>query len=251
MGKTLKPGDDWHFDIQHIRAQTRFIREKLKENIVVVYLENNLKSWPAWKTAHADYANRARQIVNDVYYKYKSPGKEIYLNGHSGGGRFIFCYIESQPFLTPVVKRISFIDSNYGYDSSCLPKLQEWLSNTKDAYLNVFAYNDSVALYNDKPVVSATGGTWYRSHRMMQDLQTNFPLTKMRDDSLIVYKNKNARIQFFLKTNPNRGIYHTQQVEKNGFIHSILCGTKNDSKGYTYYGARAYGHLIADTILLK
>ncbi|HYC27938.1 MAG TPA: hypothetical protein VEB42_03965, partial [Chitinophagaceae bacterium] len=26
MGKQLQPGDDWHFDIQHIRAQTQFIR---------------------------------------------------------------------------------------------------------------------------------------------------------------------------------------------------------------------------------
>src|SRR5215471_4658038 len=48
MGKKLEPGDDWHFDIQHIRAQTDFIRENLpNQNIVVGYLENNLKSWPA------------------------------------------------------------------------------------------------------------------------------------------------------------------------------------------------------------
>src|SRR4051812_20622924 len=49
MGKKLEPGDDWHFDIQHIKAQTDFLREKLKDNIVVAYLENNYKSWPSWK----------------------------------------------------------------------------------------------------------------------------------------------------------------------------------------------------------
>ena len=26
MGKKMQEGDDWHFDIQHIRAQTAFIR---------------------------------------------------------------------------------------------------------------------------------------------------------------------------------------------------------------------------------
>jgi hypothetical protein len=250
MGKTMHPGDDWHFDIQHIRAQTKFIRSKKTENIVVVYLENSLKSWPAWKTKHADYAKRAERIVDTVYHLFLDNSPEIYLNGHSGGGRFIFSYIEGVPFIPPTIKRISFIDSNYGYDSVCLPKLELWLGYDRMC-LNVFAYNDSVALYNDKPVVSATGGTWYRSRRMIQDLQTKFPLIKIRDDSLVIYKNKNARIQFFLKTNPDRRIYHTQQVERNGFIHSVLCGTLYDSKGYSYYGERAYGHLIEDTILLK
>ena len=26
-GKKMKPGDDWHFDIQHIAAQTRYVRK--------------------------------------------------------------------------------------------------------------------------------------------------------------------------------------------------------------------------------
>src|ERR1700733_10620191 len=39
MGKIMKEGDDWHFNIQHIRAQTKFIRKQLpKKNIVTIYL---------------------------------------------------------------------------------------------------------------------------------------------------------------------------------------------------------------------
>ena len=38
MGKKMQPGDDWHFDIQHIRAQTEFIRQQLKR-------ENLLSTW--------------------------------------------------------------------------------------------------------------------------------------------------------------------------------------------------------------
>ena len=50
MGKKLLANDDWHFDIQHIAAQTKFIRQRItNENIVVVYLENKYKSWPLWK----------------------------------------------------------------------------------------------------------------------------------------------------------------------------------------------------------
>src|SRR3569833_1658400 len=40
MCKKLSPGDDWHFDIQHIKAQTAFLRNKLEQNIIVAYLEN-------------------------------------------------------------------------------------------------------------------------------------------------------------------------------------------------------------------
>ena len=52
MGKKMVAGDDWHFDIQHIRAQTAFLREVLpNKNIVVAYLENDYKiliinEWP-------------------------------------------------------------------------------------------------------------------------------------------------------------------------------------------------------------
>ena len=38
-GKKMKPGDDWHFDIQHIAAQTRFVRNvDKKNNYIIVYL---------------------------------------------------------------------------------------------------------------------------------------------------------------------------------------------------------------------
>ncbi len=30
FGKNLKEGDDWHFNIQHIGAQTRFLRNIIK-----------------------------------------------------------------------------------------------------------------------------------------------------------------------------------------------------------------------------
>ncbi|MEO6034671.1 MAG: hypothetical protein ABIQ35_05410, partial [Verrucomicrobiota bacterium] len=50
IGKKTNTNDDWHFNIQHIGAQTRFLRARLtNETIVVVYLENSLKSWPVWR----------------------------------------------------------------------------------------------------------------------------------------------------------------------------------------------------------
>jgi len=244
MGKKMMPGDDWHFDIQHIRAQTKFIRNALKkQNIVVAYLENKYKSWPQFKKVHPDYPSRIPFIIDTLFSIIPTKKKSLYLNGHSGGGSFIFGYLQSVDVIPLFVKRISFLDSDYGYDSSYLPKIKTWL-DTKHASLNVFAYNDSVALLDGKPFVSATGGTWYRSKLMLSDLSASIPFTKLQDDSLVVFKNKMQNVQFYFKTNPDRKIFHTIQVERNGFIHAVLCGTKQDSKGYLYFGERAYQKLI-------
>ena len=245
MGKQMEPGDDWHFDIQHIRAQTKFIRQQWrKKNLVVIYLENDYKSWPGWKQRHPHYKQLIPQIIDSLAGIFPSKKRSIYLNGHSGGGSLIFGYLAAIDNIPASIKRISFLDSDYGYDSSYYLKLKNWLHQIKGATLNVFAYNDSVALYNAKPVVSATGGTWYRSHLLLRHLQQDFSFSKLRDDSLIVYKSQDERMQFFFRTNPDRKIFHTQQVELNGFIHSVLCGTRHDSKKYTYFGPRAYSEFI-------
>ncbi len=245
MGKKMEEGDDWHFDIQHIRAQTLFIRKQMPEkNLVVIYLENNLKSWPAWKQRRPHFRELMPHIIDSLTGLVPGRMKSIYLNGHSGGGSFIFGYLASFEKIPAQVKRISFLDSDYGYDSTYYPKFREWLKFVSGSALNVFAYNDSIALYNGRPVVSAKGGTWYRSHLLLNHLSEDFGFSKLRDDSLIIYKNSDKRIQFFFKTNPDQGIYHTQQVELNGFIHSTLCGTRYDSKKYVYYGPRAYKEFI-------
>ena len=245
MGKKMKEGEDWHVNIQHIRAQTKFIRKQLKEkNFVVIYLENNYKSWPLWKQRHPDFKASIPHLIDSLSALVDSKRKEICLNGHSGGGSFIFGYITAFEKIPSSVKRISFLDSDYGYDSSYYSKFKNWLKTVEGSALNVFAYNDSVALLNGKSFVSATGGTWYRSRVFLNHLQNDFTFEKVEDDSLIIYKSEKGNIQFFFKTNPGRKIFHTVQVELNGFIHSILCGTPYESKKYRYYGERAYSDLI-------
>jgi hypothetical protein len=245
MGKKIKAGDDWHYDIQHIRAQTQFIRQQMKkENFVVIYLENNYKSWPAWKKNHPNFKVFIPHLIDSLTGIVPGKQKDIYLNGHSGGGSFIFGFLASLERIPDHVKRISFLDSNYGYDSSYYLKFRHWLQDVKGSALNVFAYNDSVALLNGKTFVSATGGTWHRSHLFLNQLQKDFSFNKVQDDSLIVYKSADHAIQFYFKTNPEKKIFHTVQVERNGFIHSVLCGTPYDSKRYRYFSERAYADLI-------
>ena len=252
LGKTLKDGDDWHYDIQHIGAQTRFLRKQLTgQTVVVVYLEAGQRSWPQWKRENPNFLDDTKGVVDAITSIFRPWSPRVVLNGHSGGGRFIFSYLEAEGTIPQSVKRIAFLDSSYGYEDSLHgPSLAEWLDSGKDKYLCTLAYNDSVVIYNDKPLVSPEGGTWYRSKLMKEYLRGSFPMEAVNADTLLWYASPDRRIQIILKTNPEGKIYHTVQVERNGFIHSILSGTELEGQRYSYFGERAYSEYIADTIVL-
>jgi len=252
FGKRLREGDDWHYDIQHIGAQTRFLRQVIKDRTVVVaYLENNRKSWPAWTAATTDYREQVKGIVDGVTAIFAQWHPELVLNSHSGGGRFIFSYIDAYDEIPPEVMRIAFLDSNYGYDDTLYgPKIVNWLKSGRDRYLCTLAYNDSVVIFNGKPLVSPTGGTWYRSRMMKDFVAGSFRLKERQRDSLIWFTSPGRKIEFIFKPNPEGKIYHTRQVEYNGFIHSMLSGTRYEQNGYRYFGDRAYSDLIADTVVV-
>lgn len=236
FGKTIKEGDDWHFDIQHIGAQTRFLRGVVgKITLVVVYLESRQKSWPLWKKDNPDFPKDTKYIVDKITAMFSAWNPEIVLNGHSGGGRFIFSYLEAVKQIPDNVKRIAFLDSDYGYEDSIHgPELTDWLKAAKDRFLTVLAYNDSVVVYNGKPLVSSTGGTWFRSKMMKNYLSRSFRFSEEVNDSLLWYRSRANQIEFILKTNPEGKIFHTVQVERNGFIHSMLSGTELEQRGYIY-----------------
>jgi hypothetical protein len=245
MGKKPEQGIDWHFNIQNIKAQTDFIRSELKsKNIIVVYLENNFRSWPLWKSKHANYVSEVQHIVDTVYRKFANAKTTICLNGHSGGGRFIFSFLDGVKNIPAYITRIAFLDSDYGYEKDYGNQIRQWLKANKHAALQVFAYEDSLVEFNGKRIVSDTGGTWYRSHLMLRDLSEFYKFKITENDSLVIYKSLNDQIGFYLKPNPDKKILHTTQVELNGFIHSILAGTKRESVNYKYYGKRAYENFI-------
>ncbi|NUN08795.1 MAG: fibronectin type III domain-containing protein [Ignavibacteriaceae bacterium] len=245
VGKILQTGDDWHYDIQHIGAQTRFVREKdTSRNYITIYLENAQKSWPAWRSQYPNNATIINSIIDTLRNMFGTTGTTVHLSGHSGGGSFIFGYLNSVTAIPSFIKRITFLDSNYGYDDSYGPKFVNWLNSSAENYLCVLAYNDSVALYNGQPIVSPTGGTWYRSKMMQRYLANHYTFQESVDTVFIKYWTANGRIRFFLKQNPLRIILHTVQVELNGFIQCTFSGSENEGIGYTYYGQRAYSSLI-------
>lgn len=247
-GKKMNAGDDWHFDIQHIAAQTRFVRNlDKKNNYIVAYLMTEQKSWPAWKRANPGSFQLIKNIVDSLSDLFKEHHAKIVLNGHSGGGSFIFGYLDGVEKIPENVERIAFLDSNYGYEDNLhTRKIVDWLQNETHK-LVVLAYNDSLVIFNGKPLVSPTGGTWYRSRLMQRKLAETFPFKTVADTSLIDHQALNGRVRIILKENPGGLIYHTIQVEKNGFILSLLSNTVFDKREhFTYFGERVYEKYISD-----
>jgi len=247
VGKLLSPGDDWHYDIQHIGAQTRFLREQIEGyNLITVYLEAAQLSWPSWKNQFPNYDDITRETVEYLLNCFGEYEPFIVLSGHSGGGRFIFSFMDGVNEIPDYVKRICFLDSNYGYEHSYGDQLITWLDGAPDRFLSVLAYNDSVALYNGEPIVSPTGGTWYRTRQMQSYLANHYQFSSDEDDAFIRHRALEGRIDIILKKNPTQAILHTVQVERNGFIQTLNSGTELENTGYTYYGERAYTGLIQE-----
>jgi len=248
-GKKMKAVDDWHFDIQHIAAQTRFVKNlDNKNNYIVVYLMANQKSWPTWKRTTENSKPKIKNLVDSLSGLFKEYRPKIILNGHSGGGSFIFGYLDAVDKIPDNIERIAFLDSDYGYDDSLhTKKLADWLRRDKKNNLFILAYNDSVVIYNGKPLVSPTGGTWYRSKLMQRKLAETFSFKTIVDTAFIDHSALNGRIRIILKENLRGLIYHTVQVEKNGFIFSLLSNTQFDKRKYfTYFGDRVYEKYISD-----
>lgn len=250
-GKKMQEGDDWHFDIQHIGAQTEFVRRTdTTKNYIVAYLQAQGMAW----TSHAaKYSNSyllyphlvdsVTAIVNARLKEYNiSPVSERALCSHSGGGRFVFNYMAGMDTLPCDLTRIAFIDSNYGYQESLhARKLADWLGQSDSHKLAVIAYVDTTVVLNGKKIVSATGGTGYKTEQMYVDLQKTFPdLTGKLDTCFVSYSGLNGRLILLKKENPGGKIYHTVLVERNGFIHSLLFATPFHEQGYRFWGERAY-----------
>ncbi len=246
IGKKMLPGVDWHFNIQNIGAQTRFLRNLIhNETIIVAYVSTKLQSWPWWKTRHSNPDSIIATVVDSVKHIFKNFHTDVVLSGHSGGGSFVLGYINEVKSIPNSVKRICFLDSDYDYDNILHGgKIISWLKSGNDHFLSVLAFDDRNVKWDGKNTAPINSGTFYHSTLMEEKLSSAFRITTITDSLFIKYIGLDGRIEFNLKLNPNNQMWHTVQVEDNGFIQTMLSGTKNEGEGYTYWGPRAYNQFI-------
>jgi hypothetical protein len=68
IGKQTAAGDDWHYSIQHIGAQTRFIRSRQPGyNLVTIYLESAQKNWGTWRSSHLGGDSKIKECIESIY----------------------------------------------------------------------------------------------------------------------------------------------------------------------------------------
>jgi hypothetical protein len=223
IGKALAPGDDWHFDIQHIGAQMRLSRAANPgRNLVIVYLENAQKSWPAWRRENTNNPALIANMVANLRAAIPGGAPDVFLTGHSGGGSFTFGFINAFDAIPAYVTRIAFLDSNYGFgdDADHGPKLVAWLRGNSERRLVVIAYDDRNIELNGKKVVSDTGGTYRATYRMVEAFRKEMPLEEGSVGNYTVFMA--PQIEMRIHRNPENKILHTMLVgEFNGFIRAM------------------------------
>lgn len=245
VGKRLAPGDDWHFGIQQIGAQTRYLRRLLPaENVVVAYLEAPGRSWPAWRRQHGAEAPRlAKEIVGAVAGPLASWKPRLELAAHSGGGSLLFAYLDSAEEISTQVRRLVFLDANYGFaaEQGHGHKLAAWLSGAEDHVLVVAAYDDRSVMLDGKPVVGPTGGTWRATERMVAALaQSGEQMTTETRGEIVEVRGFGGRLRVALHKNPERRILHTVLVERNGFVWGLLAGSDAEAAAPPFFSNPAY-----------
>jgi hypothetical protein len=241
---------DWHFDIQHIAAQTRRLREiDASHNIVLAVTDTPKRSWPAFRQANADAGAIIRAVVDAAAKDLPRSSLKIVLTGHSGGGSFIFGYLNAVEAIPDSIQRIAFLDANYGYDDGAKhgEKLLAWLRGDGGRRLIVVAYDDREITFDGKKVVGPTGGTFRATGRMLDRFKKELDVKEAREGDFIHCTAMAGQIQTFVHVNPENKILHTALVgEVNGYLHALTLGTPLENKWGALGGPRAYEKWIQE-----
>ena len=253
MGRSMVAGVGWRHDIQHIAAQTRALRQRGLDQAIVVYLESDGKSWPAWR-ATLGYARANRRIVEIVDQLRLAVGNPprlaVTLTGHSGGGSLMFGFIEGQDTLPDWLERIAFLDANYNFAPPHADRLLAWLRRDTQHRLVVLAYDDREIMLDGKKVVSDAGGTWRASQRMLTSLAPALPFST---DSLGPFiRHQAPQVEILLHPNVENKILHTAMIgDMNGYMHAMLTGRPGYERAGSVLGpGRAYRPFIEGPVVL-
>jgi hypothetical protein len=234
---------DWHFDIQHVAAQVRRFREiNADPQRVLAGLEAEGLSWPAWKKARPDGPKTIRAVVDRIRQWIGSKDISIALAGHSGGGSFLFGFIDGGEEIPNEIERIIFLDSNYNYsDDKHADKIIAWLKKDAAHRLVVLAYDDRRITLNGKLVVGPDGGTYRATERMLASFaKRKIEIGESVRGDFRVLHGMNGQITMLVHRNPENKILHTILV---GEMNGLLCGLSSaatDEKWGAFGGPRAY-----------
>lgn len=243
IGRIKEAGQDWHFNIQDIGAQTRALRKKYpNENIVVSYLQGPENSLNQWRKKHANSPELLVAAMDDVRKRVGAPNAEISLAGHSAGGGFQREVIEHYAAIPDHIKRLNFLDSFHFLNvQKHGPKILQWLKASSDHRFSVISYEDNLA----KMEFQGKGSSIARAMELVKFLQdSGVELNKKEvggDNGYIHYEGMNGQVNIIIMKNPTGAILHTETVKRNGLIVAET-GTMSDFNKISYNQYIQKGH---------
>lgn len=249
-GRMMTPGLDWHFDIQHIAAQTRALRRVMTDrNLVTVYLEAGGRSWPAWRREHGNPGSHLIRLLDEAFPLLDESTTRV-LCAHSGGGSLITGILNASDEIPDTITRIAYLDANYSYDDDegHGDKLLAWLRRDPAHALIAVCYDDRTITLNGRPVLSTPlAGTYGATQRMIARMRRDVDLAETREGDFLCFTGLDGRIDLRIHTNPENVILHTVLVgEMNGFIHALTLGTPHEGAAGRLEMGRAYSEWIQD-----
>jgi hypothetical protein len=233
---------DWRYDIQHVAAQIRRLRElNATQDIVLAVVQAPELSWPAFRRKQPGADASIWELVAGLSKEVAAD--RVALACHSGGGSFVFGYLNAAAEIPAAVERIVFLDANYAYadEDGHGDKLLAWLKGDADRKLIVIAYDDREVTLDGKIVVGPDGGTFRASQRMVGRFRRDIELTEQPWGQFQHTRGLAGQVQFFVHANPENKILHTALVgEMNGLLQGLTLGTDLDGQWGRFGGPRAY-----------
>lgn len=248
LGCGKADGLDWHFDIQHVAAQIRKLREvSPNENVVLACMEADGLSWPAWKRRVNNGPTQVQKVVEILRGWMSGEDVRVSLVGHSGGGSFLFGLIDSGQAIPDYVERIVFLDANYSYSDADKhgDKLLAWLKANTAHRLVVIAYDDRNITLDGKPVIDPDGGTFRATDRMHRRFAKDVWFVETTSDDVATRAALEGRLALLVHANPKNRILHTALVgEMNGLLRGLTDPEAKPSWG-KFGGPQAYEKWVA------
>jgi hypothetical protein len=247
LGCEAAAGLDRHFDIQHVAAQVRQLRARSPdENVVLACVEPDGLSWPAWRRKYTDGPARIRKVVD--CRRGWVPGADVRLSlaGHSGGGSFLFGFIDAADAIPRSVECVLFLDANYGYSDADRhgDKLLTWLKGDGRRRLVVIAYDDRGVTLGGKPVVGPDGGTFRATERMRKRFAEGVAFAEAAAGDVVTRTALDGRLALVVHVNPANRILHTALVgEMNGLSYGLTDPSAKPGPG-AFAGPRAYAKWV-------
>lgn len=237
---------DWKHDIQHIAAQVRCYRHANSDRDVVLAVVQAPKlSWPAFRREFNTANARIKELVDRLRDDVKAD--RVVLSCHSGGGAFLWAWMNAHDVLPTWLHRVVFLDANYSYSDEDRhgDKMIAWLRGNASRRLFVLAYDDREITLNGRKVVEPDGGTFRATERMASRFMKEGPPAESSDGNFSTRRFLKDQATLIVHRNPETKILHTALVgEMNGLIHALTIEQPNADWG-KFGGPRAYNDWVS------